>query len=424
MVLRRSSGTRRQPLATLVLLLALLAGVAPAALTGHAVAGAQEAQAKRSVIVELARGTDPKDVARKLGVTPTFVYEHVINGFAAELPASALDALQKTRGVLGITPDRPVEAFGRHRKQNQKLPTGINRIDADQSTLSAINRDGGTVDTDVAVLDTGIANHPELNIVGGTACVGNKGYADGNGHGTHVSGTIGARDNSSGVVGVAPGVRLWAVKVLDDQGSGTYGSIICGLDYVANHSATIDVINMSLGGGGSDSVCGTNTDAFHDAICNVFAQGVTVIVAAGNESRDAANTVPATYDEVITVSAITDFDGKPGGVGVSTCRNDGDDTFANYSNFGADVDISAPGTCIRSTWLNGGYQVISGTSMATPHVTGAAALYISTNQNATPADVRAFLLGASCPQSDQTCGLVTDDDPDNIPEPVLYLGRT
>ena len=404
-------------------LVALLAGAVPALLTNRAVVHAQEAPAKQSVIVELARGTDPEGVARSLGVTPTFVYEHVINGFAAELPARAVDALQKTRGVLGITPDLPVEAFGQHRRRNQKLPTGIDRIDADQSTLAAINRDGGTVDADVAVLDTGIAKHPELNIAGGTACIGKNGFTDGDGHGTHAAGTIGARDNTTGVVGVSPGVRLWAVKVLNDHGSGTFGSVICGLDWVAQRGGTIDAINMSLGGSGSDSVCGTNTDAFHDAICNVVDQGVTVIVAAGNEGQNAANTVPATYDEVITVSAIADFDGKPGGQAVSTCFDDRDDTFANYSNYGPDVDISAPGTCIRSTWLAGGYQVLSGTSMATPHVTGAAALYIATNPQATPADVRAFLLGAaSRPQKDPTYGFT--GDPDTFPEPLLYLGQT
>ena len=109
------------------------------------------------------------------------------------MPARAVDALQKTRGVLAITPDQPVEAFGRHRPQNQLLPTGVDRIDADRSTLAAIHHDGGAVDADVAVLDTGIATHPELNIVGGTACVGKNGYTDGDGHGTHVAGTIGAR---------------------------------------------------------------------------------------------------------------------------------------------------------------------------------------------------------------------------------------
>ena len=118
-----------------------------------------------------------------------------------------------------------------------------------------------------------------------------------------------------------------------------------------------------------------------------------VVVAAGNEHKDAATVVPATYEEVITVSAFTDFDGKPGGEGASTCTNDSDDTFANFSNYGADIDIAAPGVCIRSTWLKGKYRSLSGTSMATPHVTGAVALYIAKGPGpGTPADVRTWLL--------------------------------
>ncbi|MDQ3780876.1 MAG: S8 family serine peptidase, partial [Chloroflexota bacterium] len=231
-----------------------------------------------------------------------------------------------------------------------------------------------------------------------------------------------------GVVGVAPGVRLWAVKVLNDNGSGSFGSVICGLDWVLATRGTvgIDLVNMSLGGPGDETTCLTN--AFHQAVCNVVDAGVTVVVSAGNKRKDAKYQVPANFDEVITVSAMHDFNGLPGGGAKPTCLRDGkDDTFAgNYSNHGADVDIMAPGSCIRSTWLDKQYQVLTGTSMAAPHVTGAAALYIATtNQEATPDQVKAWLLGdASRDQNDEQVGVVRDLDPDDIPERLLYLGDT
>ena len=153
----------------------------------------------------------------------------------------------------------------------------------------------------------------------------------------------------------------------------------------------------------------------HKAICNSVAAGVTYVVAAGNSAVDASTFTPAAYDEVITVSALADFDGKPGGLGAATCRSDVDDTFASFSNYGADVDIIAPGVCIYSTWLLGGYNTISGTSMAAPHVAGAAALWKSTHPSATPAQVKAALLSAG------TTNWNNSDDPDGIKEPLLNV---
>lgn len=136
----------------------------------------------------------------------------------------------------------------------QVIPTGILRINGDfSSTLSGNGQ--GTVDVDVAVIDTGIYNHPDLNVIGGTNCSTGNSYKDGNGHGTHVTGTIGALDNDFGVVGVAPGARLWAVRVLNNAGSGTWSSVICGIDFVTAHADTIKVANMSLGGSGSEGSC-------------------------------------------------------------------------------------------------------------------------------------------------------------------------
>jgi subtilisin family serine protease len=196
-----------------------------------------------------------------------------------------------------------------------------------------------------------------------------------------------------GVVGVAPGARLYAVRVLNNAGSGTRSGIICGIDWVTARAATIDVANMSLGGSGKDTGCGTG-DSYHDAICESVGAGITYVVAAGNETDNAANHVPAAYDEVITVSALADFNGQPGGGAAATCRADVDDTFADFSNYGADVDLIAPGVCILSTWKGGGYNTISGTSMASPHVAGAAALYKANNAGASPSQVKAALQNA------------------------------
>ena len=274
---------------------------------------------------------------------------------------------------------------------------------------------------DVAVIDTGAdLDHPDLNIyrAGAKNCSTLAlSPEDRHGHGTHVSGTIGALDNGAGVVGVAPGARIWPVKVLSDLGTGLNSDVICGIDYVAAHADQIEVANMSLGGAGSDDGnCGrTDDDAMHEAICAATAAGITFVVAAGNDSADAAESTPAAYDEVITVSALADFNGQPGGGAASTCRADEDDTFASFSNYGADVDIIAPGVCIESTWMNGGYNTISGTSMASPHVAGGAALYAATHPSATPAQVKAAL------QSAGTTDWSNADDPDGTKEKLLNV---
>ena len=204
------------------------------------------------------------------------------------------------------------------------------------------------------------------------------------------------------------------------------------LDWVAARNDTpneIEVVNMSLSGkdrNADTSTCASN-DPLHRAVCNVVNNEQTpVIVAAGNGKHDVANYAPAAYDEVFTVSAFADLDGEPGGKGRTTCYRDDDDSFANFSNRGKDIDICAPGVCIRSTGLDGTYKTKSGTSMATPHVTGAAALYAAANTGAMALDVYAWLrsLAASRPQNDPTVGLVRDDDPDKFPEPILYLDET
>jgi subtilisin family serine protease len=202
------------------------------------------------------------------------------------------------------------------------------------------------------VIDTGIQlNHPDLNVDSGRSrsFVSDPSPNDGNGHGTHVAGTIGAIDNNIGVVGVAPGARLVAVRVLGTSGSGTNSGVIAGVNYVAANGANGDVANMSLGGGVSA--------ALDSAVISAAANGISFTLAAGNSAADANTSSPARANgpNVYTVSAFSRTN----------------DTFASFSNFGnPPVDYAEPGVSIRSTYKGSGYATLSGTSMAAPHLAG------------------------------------------------------
>lgn len=393
------------------LLIGLILGLLAASLLPAATAQAGPA---RYIVVLKDSVSDPGSVAsehsRDHGAQVSHVYRFALKGYAAAMSSTAVERIRADGRVAYVSADGEVAAT-HHRdwhnnggeeepapEPSQTTPTGIDRIDGELS--STTSGDGtGSVTVDVAVIDTGIdLDHPDLNVysAGGRNCSTGNSFDDGNGHGTHVAGTIGAKDDAGGVVGVAPGARVWPVRVLNNAGSGSWSSVICGVDWVTAHASEIEVANMSLGGSGSEpSASGCSTgDALHDAICNSVGAGVTYAVAAGNSSDDAKNHVPAAYDEVITVSALADFDGLAGGLGSPTCRSDEDDTFANFSNFGADVDLIAPGVCIESTWKGGGYNTISGTSMASPHVAGAAALYAANNPGASPTSVLSALQAA------------------------------
>ena len=351
--------------------------------------------------------------ARSVGVAVDDVYRSAIHGYSARMTQADAARLAQMPAVKSVQADTMV------RTTAQTTPTGVDRANADTSPTAAIDGTDERVNVDVAVIDTGVdLDHPDLNVYrpGAVDCsLGGLSPDDQNGHGTHVAGTIGALDNGAGVVGMTPGARIWPVKVLNATGAGTTSDVICGIDYVTAHADQIEVANMSLGGEGRDDRnCGlTNGDAQHQAICESVEAGVTYTVAAGNSSANAATTTPAAYNEVITVSALSDFNGRPGGGAAPTCRNDVDDTFANYSNYGRDVDVIAPGTCIRSTWMNGGYNTVSGTSMASPHVAGAAALYLAGHPAATPAQVRSALRAAGSNTWNDA------DDPDSTKEPLL-----
>lgn len=380
--------------------------------------------------------------ARTTGGTVLHTYEHAFQGFAIE-GASAKE-LAAIPGVVSVEPDLRVQAFA------QTLPTGVDRIEADQNAVANINGSDERVDADVAVIDTGVdLDHPDLNVVSGVDCTkgpdcsrGGDGDDD-NGHGTHVAGIIGALDNSEGVVGVAPGVGIWPVKVLKRDGSGFLSDVIEGIDYVTANAADIEVANMSLGGTGT-------SDAFRTAIANSVNAGVVYVVAAGNSGKDvygddgvfgtSDDIIPAAYPEVAAISAFSDTDGQPGGNGPLSwwggddINSDGvddgeDDSFAFFSNFsasvvadnpvtspGAAIDLLLPGVDILSTWKDGEYNTISGTSMASPHGAGLAALYIAENGRATDAAgvsaIRQALIDGGLAQ-DGADGLTHLNDPDS-----------
>ncbi len=368
-----------------------------------------------------------EEIARELGVSPRFAYGTALFGFAATIPEGRMNALRNDPRVDFVDFDAPVSipdvvacrpgTCGGGGSTGQVVPWGIARTGADKNT----NTGQGIR---VYIIDTGIdLNHSDLkaniNIESGfasEACKGGgcvKPWHDDHDHGTHVAGTVGALDNNIDVVGVAPLVTLHAVKVLSKAGSGSRSGVIAGVDWVASETkmhGVATVANMSLGGSGSKTGSCTSSgfsgsDTYHAAICNAKNVGVIFVVAAGNDGANAAGSVPAAYyDAVITVSATTcTRDGQ-------VCQN-GTDNWTSWSNWGNASDsawpsngslpviIAAPGHGTLSTKRGGGTVSFSGTSMASPHGAGAAALFLKSNpQNANGSaftNTRAGLLNAA-----------------------------
>jgi subtilisin family serine protease len=341
-----------------------------------------------SYMVVLDDGADPRSVAAVAGVNPRFVYGAALKGFAATLNAGQLNALQHNPNV------RYIEEDGIATKTTTQTGAtwGLDRTDQRALPLnSSYNYTSTGVGITAYIIDTGIdMGHSEF---GGRATFGFDAFTDGqngndcDGHGTHVAGTVGGA-----TYGVAKGVSLVAVRVLDCGGSGTWSGVVAGIDWaVANHVAgTPATANMSLGGGASTTV--------DDAVRRLIADGVATAVAAGNGNRagrqdDACKYSPARTPEAMTIGATTRTDAK-----------------ASYSNYGTCVDFFAPGSGITSAWIGAGTTetgTISGTSMASPHVAGVAALYLQTNPLATPLQVRDALFAAT------TKGVVTSSSTAN-----------
>lgn len=372
-------------------------------------------------------------------------FRRALRGFTITLPANvSAERLRHLPGVQFIEPDVPMYPAA------QTIPNGVKRMNAHRSPIANINGIDQRVDVDVAVIDTGIQpDHPDLNVVGGRRFYSagqeifrqsqDDQFGDSNGHGTHVAGIIGALDNNIGTVGAAPGARLWALKVFNDDDQSYLSDVVAAIDWVLENVDTVAVINISLTGEGYHT-------ALRNAIRSAVAQGVVVVAAAGNNAQDIYgpdgqfktndDVVPAAYPEVAAISALADRDGLPGGVGSSTGYGP-DDSFASFSNFsnsvtssnpvyspGGAIDLMMPGTSIYSTHINSTYSTKSGTSMAAPHATGLVALYIAAHGRATHAAgvyaIRQALIDSASAQSSPR-GLCVLNDPDDNPEPIGYL---
>jgi subtilisin family serine protease len=301
-------------------------------------------------IVVLKEGKNGNSVAASASASPKHVYDAALNGFAANLSDKQVEKLRKNNDVAFIEQDAEVSIDTTENMDVNGDPWGIDRIDQRTLPLSnsyTFNKTGAGVEA--FIIDTGIqTSHPEFEgrASFGFDALGGNGE-DCNGHGTHVAGTVGGK-----TYGVAKGVRLRSVRVLDCNGSGSYAGVIAGMNWVSQNSPGPAVANMSLGGGFSSAV---NTAANNLANSDVF-----LAVAAGNSNANACNSSPSSAAAAFTVAA-----------------SDRTDTRASFSNYGNCVDGYAPGVAIKSAWLNGGTNTISGTSMATPHVTGVGALYKS-----------------------------------------------
>ncbi|QJW91226.1 S8 family peptidase [Spirosoma taeanense] len=288
-----------------------------------------------------------KLISEGIGQRAEQVYVAALKGFAITLTPQEVAVLQKLPIVESVEPDQlfqlKLPQNGDVTAQAQETPWGITRIGG------AINYTGSGV---AWVIDTGIdMDHPDLNVSqtrGRNFIQSGASPDDDNGHGSHVAGTIAAKNNSLGVIGVAAGATVIPVKVLAANGSGSNSGVIAGVDFVASNGRVGDVANMSLGGGIST--------ALDNAVANAAAKGIKFALAAGNESQNANNSSPGRVNgsNIYTVSAF-----------------DVNNTFASFSNYGnPPIDISAPGVSIKSTYKNGAYATLSGTSMATPHVAG------------------------------------------------------
>ncbi len=368
----------------------ILAAVA-LSLSGFALIGCEEAEDLLLDTYVIKLGAEPQEVATVVNdlqlefadifeFEPLHLFTDVTQGFSVRLPIGVVDSFEGISDIEYIIIDPP---------RNYEPPPGSDPEFGDTEIPEGVARIGGPYefslgDVEVAVVDTGIdLDHPELepSIVGTYDAVGEGGGSDnggddGNGHGTHVAGTIGAAADFNGVVGVAPGVGLHAVRVLDNDGSGTLGDIVAGLEYVAQHPE-IRVVNMSLGGP-SDPDSGPQP--LEEAIQALEDMGVVVCIAAGNDGTNTNGYIPAGYDLGVVVSAYDAYGGSDNG-------------FADFSNFGDAVDVAAPGVNITSTWNNGDYASISGTSMATPHVAGAMAAYFAENPSASAEQARQDAIG-------------------------------
>jgi PKD repeat protein len=355
-------------------------------LTSAPIPGRYIVQFRKSASTSL---KDAMSVQQSYGGNVEHVYTAAINGAVMQLSDNAVAALRADPRVLSIEQD---QTFGISTVQSNPPSWGLDRIDQRTALLDkAYNYNVSGSGVTAYIIDTGInfaqADFNGRAVTGYDAITAGGTAADCNGHGTHTAGTVG-----STTYGVAKSVRLVAVRVMDCVGNGSTSSVIAGVDWVTQHVSRPAVANMSLGGGFSS--------ALNTAVENSIAAGITYAISAGNSTADACNQSPASAPHAITVGATTSAD-----------------AFASFSNYGSCVKISAPGYNITSLWIgaSGTTNTISGTSMAAPHVAGVAALYLSANPSATPAQVLSALT------SNATANVITAL-PAGTPNLLLYSG--
>ncbi len=375
---------------------ALPAGAAPAAPEGRVqYAGAPNAVAGSYIVTlkaDAARSTTTKGraLAEKYGAAVERTYSKALNGYEIEASEAEAKRLAADPAVASVVQNR---TFTVSATQSNPPSWGLDRIDQRNRPVNNAYTypDSAGQGVTAYIIDTGVRiSHTDF---GGRASNGYDAVdrdnvaQDGNGHGTHVAGTV-----AGTAYGVAKKARIVGVRVLNNSGSGTTAQVVAGIDWVARNAVKPAVANMSLGGGADSTL-----DA---AVRNAVAAGVTFVVAAGNESTNASTKSPARVTEAITVGATTSTDAR-----------------ASYSNYGSVVDLFAPGSSITSTWRTSdtATNTISGTSMASPHVAGAAALYLAGNPSATPAQVSSALTSSA------TTGVVTSPG-SGSPNRLLYVG--
>ncbi len=295
-----------------------------------------------------------------------FVYSNALEGFSAEIPGDSVAAVRANPRVAYVERDGMVHAAA------QTLPWGVDRVQADRSSTRAGNGRGAVSNVNVYIIDSGVdTSHADLNVVEHVNLTGDGRNRDCSGHGTHVAGTVAAKDNGLGVVGVAPGARVTGVKVLGCNDEGTRSMIIEGIDWVTANATKPAVANLSL--------TGPPSRALDAAVRRSVRSGVFYSVAAGNQGRNACNYSPAR-------AAV----GTNNGI-VAAAATNKSNAETPSSNFGRCVDLWAPGAKIRSTKKGGGTTLMSGTSMAAAHAGGAGVLYLSSRTRAAPATIERAL---------------------------------
>lgn len=374
-------------------------------------------------IVHLKKDAAPAAIAKTHGLAPDFVYKTATKGFAGNIPPGKIKALQQDPSVLSIVPDRVVTIVGNTAQAKggvkpaptpapQVVPAGVTRIGA--APAQSVFTGAGV---GVAIVDTGIdLSNADLTVSTLSYSAYSATGQDDNGHGTHVSGIVAAKNNTIGVVGVAPGATLYAVKVLNRSGSGSDSAIIAGLDWVAANAATVNppirVVNMSLGRPGSLN----DSPDLRDAVQSLYNAGIVVVVAAGNDATlEVSKQIPSGYPEVLAVASTTALNGTsalsafPNGITADTASFfTSDGAFSASTRIG--VTISAPGedqenisrkgvissVGILSTKLGGGTTRMSGTSMASPHVAGVVSRYFEASPATTDVEtIRGLIRSAA-----------------------------